>query len=44
MLRNFQSINDPRAPLLGLNEIDQEHLYDKIANEIHEELLQREKS
>jgi hypothetical protein len=35
-------MNDPKQPLLGLSEIEQEHLYDRIAAEIYNELKQRE--
>lgn len=41
-LQSFQCMNDPRQPLLGLSEIEQEHVYDRIAAEIHNELKQRE--
>ena len=41
-LQNFQCMNDPKQPLLGLSEIEQEHLYDRIAAEIHNELKIRE--
>ncbi|HET6905439.1 MAG TPA: TIR domain-containing protein [Rhodanobacteraceae bacterium] len=41
-LQNFQCINDPKQPLLGLSEIEQERLYDRIAEEVHNELKQRE--
>jgi hypothetical protein len=41
-LQNFQCVNDPKQPLLGLSEIEQEHVYDRIAAEIHNELKQRE--
>ncbi|WP_313913529.1 TIR domain-containing protein [Tahibacter sp.] len=44
ILCSFQSINDPKLPLLGLGEIDQEHLYEAIAAEIHRELEVRRKS
>ena len=33
VLSTFQSANDPATPLLGLSPIDQEALYDKIAEE-----------
>lgn len=42
ILSSFQCVNDPRLPLLGLAEIDQEHLYENIASEIHDELKKRE--
>lgn len=41
-LQNFQCINDPKNPLLGLSEIEQEHLYDRVAAEIYSEVKQRE--
>lgn len=41
-LQSFQCINDPKRPLLGLSEIEQEHLYDRIAAEIHNELKERD--
>lgn len=40
-LNSFQSLNDPKQPLLGMNMIDQEHLYDQIAQEIHNEIKLR---
>lgn len=42
-LSSFQAINDPKEPLLGLDHIMQEHLYDKIAEEVYKEIRQREK-
>ena len=41
VLRSFQSANDPSQPLLGMNDIQQEALYDRIASEIHSEILIR---
>jgi hypothetical protein len=41
-LQSFQCLNDPKSPLLGLSDIEQEHLYDRIAGEVHNELKQRE--
>lgn len=41
-LQNFQCMNDPKHPLLGLSDIEQEHLYERIAAEVHNELQQRE--
>jgi hypothetical protein len=41
-LRSFQCINDPKEPLLGMSEIDREALYDRIVNEIHDELKLRD--
>jgi hypothetical protein len=41
-LQSFQCMNDPKQPLLSLSEIEQEHLYDRIAAEIYNELKQRE--
>lgn len=41
-LQRFQCINDPKQPLLGLSDIEQEHLYDRIASEIYNELKLRE--
>lgn len=40
-LNSFQSLNDPIQPLLGMSMIEQEHLYDKIAQEIHNEIEMR---
>lgn len=40
-LNGFQCANDPRAPLLGLSAIDQEHLYERVASEIYDELKAR---
>jgi regulator of replication initiation timing len=41
VLRSFQSANDPLEPLLGMTDIQQEALYDKVASEIHSEILLR---
>jgi TIR domain-containing protein/ClpA/ClpB-like protein len=41
VLSKFQAINDPAAPLLGLNPIDQEALYNSIADEVVKELRLR---
>jgi hypothetical protein len=41
-LQSFQAMNDPKEPLLGMSEIEQEHMYDRIAEEIHQEIKQRE--
>jgi Clp amino terminal domain, pathogenicity island component/TIR domain len=40
-LNSIQSLNDPIFPLLGMNNIEQEHLYNKIAEEIHTEIESR---
>jgi len=40
-LRNYQAINDPKEPLLGMPMIGQEFVYDKIASAIEEELKAR---
>jgi hypothetical protein len=40
-LRNYQAINDPVRPLLGMPMIEQEFFYDKIASEIEEEIKMR---
>jgi len=41
ILRSFQSINDPVTPLLGMTHIEQEFLYDKLAEEVAAEMLLR---
>jgi hypothetical protein len=41
VLSNFQCANDPKLPLLGLGHIEQEALYNQIADAIVEELNQR---
>jgi hypothetical protein len=41
ILSSFQSANDPVAPLLGMTPIDQEALYDKIAEEVAREISSR---
>jgi hypothetical protein len=38
VLSNFQSINNPAAPLLGLAHIEQEAIYSRIADEVAEEI------
>ena len=38
VLSTFQSANDPATPLLGMTAIEQEALYDKIAEEIAKEI------
>lgn len=38
ILSSFQSANDPAVPLLGLTEIEQEAIYDKIAEEVAREV------
>lgn len=43
-LSSIQSLNDPTNPLLGMSLIAQEHLYDKIAGEIHTEIESRKRS
>lgn len=40
-LQNFQCLNDPKQPLLGMSEIEQESLYDKVAAEICNEVKVR---
>lgn len=37
-LSSIQALNDPTKPLLGMNPIEQEHWYEKIAQEIHAEI------
>ena len=44
ILGSFQAVNDPRSPLLGLSDIGQEALYDKVADEIHREIELRIRS
>lgn len=41
VLQNFQAINDPKSPLLALDPIHQESLYDKVAEEVHREIHDR---
>lgn len=41
VLQSFQALNDPRAPLLGLNRIQREVIYDRIAEEVHREINSR---
>lgn len=38
VLSTFQAANDPAAPLLGMTEMAQESLYDKIAEEVAKEI------
>jgi len=38
ILSTFQAANDPGRPLLGLSPIEQEALYDKIAEEVMREV------
>lgn len=38
ILSAFQSANDPASPLLGMSPMDQESLYDKIAEEVSKEV------
>lgn len=42
VLQSFQCINDPLTPLLGMNHIDQEALYDRIAGEVMAEIEMRQ--
>lgn len=44
VLSTFQSANDPATPLLGMNPIEQEALYDKIAEEVAKEISVRRAS
>jgi hypothetical protein len=41
VLSSFQSVNDPDAPLLGLSHIEQESIYNKIADEVDAEIKER---
>lgn len=41
ILSTFQSANDPTLPLLGLSLIEQEWLYDKVADEVAKEISAR---
>jgi hypothetical protein len=41
VLQSFQAANDPGQPLLGLAPIEQEALYDKVAEEVHREIESR---
>lgn len=41
VLQSFQAMNDPSAPLLGLSLINQEALYDSVAEEVHREIESR---
>lgn len=41
LLSTFQAANDPNSPLLGMTEMEQEALYDKIAEEVAKELRGR---
>jgi Clp amino terminal domain, pathogenicity island component/TIR domain len=43
-LSSIQSLNDPISPLLGMSPIEQEHLYNKIAEEIHIEIESRKET
>jgi hypothetical protein len=38
VLSSFQAVNDPAIPMLGLTHIEQEAVYDRIANEVAAEL------
>lgn len=44
VLSTFQSANDPVTPLLGMSSIEQEALYDKIAEEVAREIGLRRSS
>jgi hypothetical protein len=44
ILSSFQALNDPKDPLLGMDHIAQEGLYNRIADEITEEITLRQKS
>lgn len=41
VLQSFQAANDPGQPLLGLSPIEQEALYDRVAEEVHREIEER---
>nr|WP_240788760.1 toll/interleukin-1 receptor domain-containing protein [Ramlibacter henchirensis] len=41
ILSTFQAANDPATPLLGMTPIEQEALYDKIADEVAKEIANR---
>jgi hypothetical protein len=41
ILSTFQAANDPSSPLLGMTSIEQEALYDKIAEEVMREIISR---
>ena len=41
VLSNFQCTNDPSVPLLGLGHIEQEAIYNRIADEVSEEIRLR---
>lgn len=41
VLSSFQCVNDPRVPLLGLTYIEQEGVYDQVANEVAGEMRSR---
>lgn len=43
VLSNFQCTNDPAVPLLGLSHIEQEAMYNRLADEVAEEILIRAK-
>jgi len=38
VLSSFQAINDPSTPLLALNPIEQEALYNRIADAVMDEI------
>jgi hypothetical protein len=38
VLSSFQAINDPSSPLLGLTHIEQEAVYNRVADEVAEEI------
>lgn len=38
VLSSFQAVNDPSRPLLGLSHIEQEAIYNRIADEVSEEI------
>jgi len=44
ILSKFQAVNDPRKPLLGLDHIGQEAIYDQVAEEIAREIQVRLKA
>jgi hypothetical protein len=44
ILSKFQAVNDPKKPLLGLDHISQEAIYDQVAEEIAQEIQNRLKA
>lgn len=43
VLSTFQAVNDPVIPLLGMSLMEQESIYDKIADEVAKEIVTRSK-